>query len=248
MKVSKAKKEQTRRDLITTAVELFSEKGYNETTMKQIARAAGVGDATIYKYFPSKEKLLLAYFEVRAIDAIAATAAANGFENYELHEKLQLLVDTYLESLLPDREFVAFTVEKFTGSPLFMMHDVLPVQNRFREALLGYLNDAEESGELPSISFKESIANTLGEYVFGVVFYWLKDDSEEFSNTTQLVDLSLGIVAIVLKSGLINKVAEFAGFIIKAQLYRLMENSGGLIAMLKGTHSHLSKRYADEKD
>ncbi|MEM9160103.1 MAG: TetR/AcrR family transcriptional regulator, partial [Verrucomicrobiota bacterium] len=62
MKVSKGKKEETRRRLIETAVEMIVEEGYQKATMKKIAKAAGVGPATIYKYFPSKEKLLVGFY------------------------------------------------------------------------------------------------------------------------------------------------------------------------------------------
>ena len=48
MKKSKLQ-QQTRRDLIGAAVALMTEHGYEATTMKQIAHAAGVGDATVYK-------------------------------------------------------------------------------------------------------------------------------------------------------------------------------------------------------
>ncbi|EPJ44824.1 MAG: hypothetical protein OFPI_38790 [Osedax symbiont Rs2] len=228
------KKAATRRKIINQAVQLFSERGYEQTTMKQIAKAAEIGDATIYKYFPSKEQVLLGFLELRASDAIERAAATHEFEYFDLQEKLQLLIDTLLESLLVDREFVAFCMQKFSQSPLFMMQDALKVKVLFQQAMHGYLTAAQETGELTDIPFKGSISNLLGEYVFGVVFYWIKDDSEEFSNTTQMVDLSLGIVSVVLSSGLINKVSEFAGFMFKAHLFRMMSDSDGVLSMLKG--------------
>ena len=41
MKISKSQQEQTRRQIIRTAVDLMTEHGYDASTMKQIARAAG---------------------------------------------------------------------------------------------------------------------------------------------------------------------------------------------------------------
>ena len=60
MRTTKAQQAQSHRLLIRTAVDLMTQHGFDGTTMKQIARAAELGDATIYKYFPSKEKLVLA--------------------------------------------------------------------------------------------------------------------------------------------------------------------------------------------
>ena len=46
-RLSKQQQEEIRLKIIKTAVELFSEHGFEATTMKQIAREAGIGDATI---------------------------------------------------------------------------------------------------------------------------------------------------------------------------------------------------------
>jgi len=46
---------EVRRDLVAAAVHLFTERGYDETTIDDIAVAAGVGRRTFFRYFPSKE-------------------------------------------------------------------------------------------------------------------------------------------------------------------------------------------------
>jgi AcrR family transcriptional regulator len=51
-------KAQTREHLLDTAAVLFAEQGYNETTIEQIARAAGSSRATVYSYFSTKEDIL----------------------------------------------------------------------------------------------------------------------------------------------------------------------------------------------
>lgn len=44
------------------AIALFAAQGYARTTTKEIAQAAGVSEGTIFKYFPTKRDLLLAFF------------------------------------------------------------------------------------------------------------------------------------------------------------------------------------------
>lgn len=46
---------EVRRDLVAAAVRLFRSRGYEETTVDDIAAAAGVGRRTFFRYFPSKE-------------------------------------------------------------------------------------------------------------------------------------------------------------------------------------------------
>jgi len=49
------KKEHVRRTIQCEAMRLFAEQGYEQTTVEQIAEAAGVSTATVYRYFTSKE-------------------------------------------------------------------------------------------------------------------------------------------------------------------------------------------------
>jgi AcrR family transcriptional regulator len=57
------KKQQTREALARAGIELFVERGYDATTLAEIAEAAGVSTRTIFAYFPSKEDILFASFQ-----------------------------------------------------------------------------------------------------------------------------------------------------------------------------------------
>ena len=53
------KKAQTRQRLQEQALRLFTERGYEATTVEQIAAAAGVSHMTFFRYFPTKEDAVL---------------------------------------------------------------------------------------------------------------------------------------------------------------------------------------------
>jgi AcrR family transcriptional regulator len=57
------KKQQTREAVARAGIELFVERGYDATTLAEIAEAAGVSTRTIFAYFPSKEDILFASFQ-----------------------------------------------------------------------------------------------------------------------------------------------------------------------------------------
>ena len=69
---------EVRRDLVAAAVELFRTRGYDETTVDDIAGAAGVGRRTFFRYFRSKEDAISADHEtgLARVAEVFATAHA----------------------------------------------------------------------------------------------------------------------------------------------------------------------------
>jgi len=49
----------TRERIVDAALDLFEADGYDQTTMEDIARVAEVGTSTLYRYFPTKDRLLV---------------------------------------------------------------------------------------------------------------------------------------------------------------------------------------------
>ena len=57
-----AKGEQTKALILNSALDLLQERGYEETTMRAIAKKAGVSLGNAYHYFGSKEHLIQAFY------------------------------------------------------------------------------------------------------------------------------------------------------------------------------------------
>lgn len=233
MKTTKPKQQQNQRLILQAAVDLMSVQGFDGTSMKQIARSAGLGDATIYKYFPTKEKLVLGYFEGVVASALADTLATKGFDGFYLQERLQRLVDALLERLLADREFVEVARGLFGKSPMLLMGDTLPGKAALKDAVVGFIEAAEADASIAPCDFKPLIGGLFADYLVAVIAYWIKDSSEEFSDTTRLVDLTLSVLVQALESGVLNKVSELAGFMLRSQLARLMQNGSALVDLVQ---------------
>lgn len=68
------KKQVTRQALTAAAVRLFTERGYDETSVADIAEAADVSKRTFFLHFPTKEDVLLADSDERVTSAVRAIA------------------------------------------------------------------------------------------------------------------------------------------------------------------------------
>ncbi len=77
MGLRERKRQQTRRELIRAAMRLFEERGYEETTVAEIASAAGVSTKTFFNYFASKDEVLFPHLS-RRIDAAVALIERRG--------------------------------------------------------------------------------------------------------------------------------------------------------------------------
>jgi TetR/AcrR family transcriptional regulator len=65
------KADQRRRQLLDVAIELFSQKGFAGTTTREIAVAADVNEAIIFRHFETKEGLFAAILDQRASDTLS---------------------------------------------------------------------------------------------------------------------------------------------------------------------------------
>ncbi len=233
MRTTKPQQTKNQRLLIRATVDLMTQRGFDGTTMKQIARAAGLSDATVYNYFPSKERIVLAYFEHAFSDALAATRETPDLADFNLQEQVQLLIDAVLAELQADRAFVGIARQLVERTPILLLSAELPGKAILTSAFAEYLTQAEAKGEMSPCGFKPSLSGLLADYVYGIISYWLRDESDELGNTTQLVDLSLGVLVLALQSGLIDRLLALGGFVIRSQLARLIQNGNGLIDLLQ---------------
>jgi AcrR family transcriptional regulator len=105
--------EQNRRrhEIFAATAHLFLEKGFAETSMRELAEAAGMGKSSLYDYFSTKDEILLWYFEDELEDLTALAREIAG-QPLPAVEKLRQILHKQLERLLEKKEFYSkLTVE-----------------------------------------------------------------------------------------------------------------------------------------
>ena len=223
MKISKEAQSKTRKRILSAAADVIIDKGFKSASMREIARRAEVGDATIYNYFSSKEKLLYGYCEQKQEDVATALKAIDDFNEYSLKEQLQQLAEMEIEQWLPDREFLAEVFELTYYSPAASIVNLAETRRRFSSMVDEIISAAIEVGEIPEQPYQELLAPLAWDYSTGILGYWLKDDSDGFANTTQLIDRTTEITALVLHTGMIGKTLDLFSFLFRSHVSRHIE-------------------------
>jgi len=218
MKITQSAKEKTKIKILQSAVDLIIEKGFDNASLREMAKNAGVSNPTIYNYFSSKEKLLYAYIEQKHKEAVATIQEIEDFHTYTLREQLQTLIETELELYLEDREFIIQIADMVFHSSGLKMGKLYETNALFIDTVEEMLNISIEAEEIAEPPFKDHLPKLFWDYYIMVVAYWVKDDSEMFENTTQFIDHSLGLMESVLHSDVLSKASDLGMFFFKTHM------------------------------
>jgi AcrR family transcriptional regulator len=91
--------------LLDTAELLFSRKGFDGTSVRDIAESAGINTAMISYYFGSKEKLMEEIFERKSLNLREKVDALLKEDRLDPLEKMFCLVDEYIEAIMSRKRF-----------------------------------------------------------------------------------------------------------------------------------------------
>src|SRR5450755_149822 len=99
------KAEETRARILTEALSLFRERGFDQTTMRDIARAANVAIGAAYYYFESKEALVMSFYGEASQLMHEQIEQALGRKT-DLKARLRVVIDVKFEYFGPNRKFL----------------------------------------------------------------------------------------------------------------------------------------------
>lgn len=102
--IRELKKAETRKAIIESAVQLFTEKGFEKTSIENIAKQAGIGKATVYTYFATKDEIFLTFCDDELEEAFANLQAPNQ-EDVKLVDQLVDFFMLKFRFITQNREF-----------------------------------------------------------------------------------------------------------------------------------------------
>jgi len=194
--------EGTRRKIYEAAMELFREKGFEETTMRDIAAKAGVALGGAYYYYSSKDAIVLAFYAEMQQDSNEPILQSLAGKK-KLRERILCVLDRRLELLAPNRKFCAalFRHAPDSTDPLSPFSDET---RSIRDGAIEHMRIALEGGDVKvPTDLKPRLPYLLWLYQMALIMFWLYDRSPNQERTRKLLDKSLGLLVNLLRiSGL----------------------------------------------
>jgi AcrR family transcriptional regulator len=193
------KAEETGLRILDSALELFRQDGFDTATMRDIAARAGVATGAAYYYYPSKDAIVMAFYE-RSCDEMqprleAALDGVNGLEN-----RLRELIRVKLAYFAPNRGVLRALLRN-GADPKHPLSPFSPQTKPIRDIDLAWFRRIlTDCGTRIPKDLDPHLPGVLWFFQMGVIFFWVIDESPAQARTERLLELAAKSVAFLIKA------------------------------------------------
>jgi TetR/AcrR family transcriptional regulator, cholesterol catabolism regulator len=139
--------ESLRQTLIEHSARLFRERGYGNTTVRDIAAAAGVHAGSWFYHFKTKQEILVAVMEHGLTNALADIEAV-AVDTLPPREALRQLVRAHLHTLLaPDHHFITVMLYEWRSLDQASRDRVVALKDRYEAIWTRVIERLQHTGE-----------------------------------------------------------------------------------------------------
>ena len=176
-----------REHILTVSEELFSEKGFDGTSVRDIAQKAGVNLAMISYYFGSKEKLLASLVEYRAGYSYGILEELNKDESLTPWDKIDKLVDFYVDRVLNNLRFHNIMYQETTSVRSDEIRDkIISIKMRNLEQITKIITDGQQKKLFREVDIPLTVGTIMGTIssytqskTYGCHILAIKEDADE---------------------------------------------------------------------
>jgi AcrR family transcriptional regulator len=188
------KAERTRAAILESALSLFRERGFDATTMRDVAQRAGVSVGNAYYYFASKDNLVQGFYAESHADHLAVCEEALS-RTTDLEERLLAVFTTKLETSEPYHRF-AGQLFRVAADPRSPLHPFSAESRPVREECIALMERVIDGAELKvPKDLRAELPYLLWLHLMGIVLFWIHDESPERRRSHRLAERTAGLVA-----------------------------------------------------
>jgi len=134
-----------RERIIRAAIRIFSQKGFFNSKISEIARLAGVADGTIYLYFKNKDDLLISLFEEK-MGEVVADVRARVEGGGDALSRLKIFIDNHMDLLTREAGLIEVIQVELRQSNKFMKEYVPVKFLEYLDVISGILEAGKREG------------------------------------------------------------------------------------------------------
>jgi AcrR family transcriptional regulator len=191
------KSEETRRRIFDSALALFRNHGFNETTMRDIAREADVALGAAYYYFDSKDAIVMAFYQ-RTQDELAPLISDALSHTHGFKQRLAAVIRIKLDYCAPNRRLMAALATHI--DPQHALSPFGEQTRAIRDADTRFFRSALEGSDIKIPNdLATHLARLLWLYQMGLLLFWVYDRSPRQWRTTQLFEKTLSVVVNLVR-------------------------------------------------
>lgn len=187
--MSTPKAEETGLRILETALDLFRQEGFESATIRDIARKAGVATGAAYYYYPSKDAIVMDFYQRACAEMQpkieAALAKARGLE-----DRLRELIRVKLIHFQPNRG-VLRALLKNGADPKHPLSPFSPETREIRDVDIAWFGRILiDCGIKIPRDLEPALPGVLWFFQMGVIYFWVIDDSPGQARTGKLLELA----------------------------------------------------------
>jgi len=196
--ITTPKAEETRERIVDAALTLFREKGFDETTMRDIAAAAEVATGAAYYYFRSKEELVMAFYARTAEEARTLLPPAIE-RSKDLRKRLRAVIDMKFEQFAQHRRLLIGIV-RIGIDPEHPLSPFGQETQAMRDESIGTFRMALEGSttRIPK-DLHDDLPALLWMYQLALILFWMYDKSRGQRRTKLLLDGTLDLIVRLIQ-------------------------------------------------
>ena len=177
-----------RQRILQAAVQAFSEKGYTEVTISEIARKADVANGTIYEYFKNKEDVLLSISEEHFkedLDQLKQT-----FNGNNIHKKLLLFMQYYFQQYLDNPNYIIVFLTMIQYNRRFYQSRAYKSQYKYVIELEKMVQKILDEGCVQNINIRVFRNMFLGAFTHMALRWFLVGHDRNFDKMEEIRDVT----------------------------------------------------------
>jgi len=197
-----SKAEETSSRILDSALELFRQEGFDTATMRDIAQKAGVATGAAYYYYPSKDAIVMDFYQ-RSCEELQPKLET-ALENVDgLEARLRALIQVKLDHFAPNRSILRALLRNGADP----RHPLSPFSRQTFEIrnldIAWFRRILDGCGMRIPRDLGPQLPGVLWFFQMGVIFFWVIDESPDHARTARLLELSCkSVTSLIRLSGL----------------------------------------------